>query len=62
MRFAVHIRNFGAKKAKMLFLQSFLRKGVSLGYVGRNYNLKDQKDLNEPGLTRLVRPNRLRQS
>jgi hypothetical protein len=28
----------------MLFLQSFLRKGVSLGYVGRNYNLKDLKD------------------
>ena len=22
-------------KAKMLYLQSFLRKGVSLGYVGR---------------------------
>ena len=29
----------------MLSLQSFLRKGVSLGYVGRNYNLKDLKDL-----------------
>ena len=28
----------------MLSLQSFLRKGVSLGYVGRNYNLKDLKD------------------
>ena len=28
----------------MLYLQSFLRKGVSLGYVGRNYNLKDLKD------------------
>ena len=27
----------------MLSLQSFLRKGVSLGYVGRNYNLKDLK-------------------
>ena len=25
----------------MLSLQSFLRKGVSLGHVGRNYNLKD---------------------
>ena len=25
----------------MLSLQSFLRKGVSLGYVGLNYNLKD---------------------
>ena len=30
-------------KAKMLSLQSFLRKGVSLGHVGRNYNLKDLK-------------------
>ena len=30
-------------KAKMLSLQSFLRNGVSLGYVGRNYNLKDLK-------------------
>ena len=29
----------------MLSLQSFLRKGVSLVYVGRNYNLKDLKDL-----------------
>ena len=28
----------------MLYLQSFLRKGVSLGYVGSNYNLKDLKD------------------
>ena len=27
----------------VLSLQSFLRKGVSLGYVGRNYNLKDLK-------------------
>ena len=32
-------------KAKMLHPQSFLRKGVSLGYVGRNYNLKNLKDL-----------------
>ena len=31
-------------KAKMLSLQSFLRKGVSLVYVGRNYNLKDLKE------------------
>ena len=31
-------------KAKMLSLQSFLRNGVSLGYGGRNYNLKDLKD------------------
>ena len=29
----------------MLFLQSFLRKGVSLGYPGLNQNLKDLKDL-----------------
>ena len=28
----------------MLSLQSFLRKGVSLGYVGLDYNLKDLKD------------------
>ena len=27
----------------MLYLHSFLRKGVSLGHVGRNYNLKDLK-------------------
>ena len=33
----------------MLSLQSFLRKGVSLGYVGRNYNLKDLKDHLEYG-------------
>ena len=32
-------------EAKMLSLQSFLRKGVSLRYVGRNYNLKDLKDI-----------------
>ena len=29
----------------MLSLQSFLRKGVSLGYPGLNQNLKDLKDL-----------------
>jgi hypothetical protein len=29
----------------MLFLQSFLRKGVSLSYVGRKYDLKDLKNL-----------------
>jgi hypothetical protein len=28
-------------KAKMLDLQSFLRQGVSSGYVGLNRNLKD---------------------
>ena len=28
----------------MLSLQSFLRKGVSLGHVGGNHNLKDLKD------------------
>ena len=27
----------------MLSLQSFLQKGVSLGYVGLNLNLKDLK-------------------
>ena len=31
-------------KATMLYLQSLLRKGVSLGHVGRNQNLKDLKD------------------
>ena len=31
-------------KAKVFYLQSFLRKGVSLGGVGRNQNLKDLKD------------------
>ena len=36
-------------KAKMLDLQSFLRKGVSLGHVGRNQNLKDPKDLLRKG-------------
>jgi hypothetical protein len=30
-------------ESKMLSLQSFLRKGVSLGYVGLNKNLKDLK-------------------
>ena len=29
----------------MIYLQSFLRKGVSLGHVGRNLNPKDLKDL-----------------
>ena len=33
----------GEPKAKILYLQSFLRKGVSLGHVGRNQNLKDLK-------------------
>ena len=32
-------------ESKMLSLQSFLRKDVSLGYVGRNYNLQDLKAL-----------------
>ena len=44
---AAWVKGWKAKrdpKAKMLFLQCFLRKGVSLGYVGRNYNLKDLKD------------------
>ena len=31
----------------MLSLQSYLRKGVSLGYVGLNQNLKDLKDLKD---------------
>ena len=39
----LHWRAKRDPKAKMLSLQSFLRKGVSLGYVGRNYNLKDLK-------------------
>jgi len=32
----------------MLSLQSFLRKGVSLGYVGKNYNLKDLNGTGAP--------------
>ena len=32
-------------EAKILSLQSFLRKGVSLGHVRRNHNLKDLKEL-----------------
>ena len=39
----------------MLYLQSVLRKGVSLGHVGSNYNLKDLKfgrpEWDEPGTT-----------
>ena len=31
-------------KGPIGFPQSFLRKGVSLGYVERNYNLKDLKE------------------
>ena len=38
----------------MLSLQSFLRQGVSLSYVGRNYNLKDLNLKPEQGLTLLV--------
>ena len=37
----LHKRAKRDPKAKVLCLQSFLRKGVSLSYVGRNYNLKD---------------------
>jgi len=40
----LHWRAKRDAKAKMLSLQSFLRKGVSLGYVGRNETLKDLKD------------------
>ena len=36
----------------MLSLQSFLRKGLSLGRVGRNQNLKDLKDLTNSKLLR----------
>ena len=36
--------NRSSPKAKMLYLQSFLRKGVSLGHVGRKQNLKELKD------------------
>ena len=35
-----------AYRGILLSLQSFLRKGVSLGYVGLNQNLKGLKDLN----------------
>ena len=40
----LHWRAKRGPKAEMLSLQSFLRKGMSLGYVGRNFNLKDLKD------------------
>ena len=40
----LHGRAKGDPKAQMLDLESFLRKGVSLGHVGRNSNLKDLKD------------------
>jgi len=33
------------RKQKCFSLQSFLRKGVSLGYVGSIFNLKDLKDV-----------------
>ena len=38
----------------MLSLQSFLQKGVSLGYVGRNYNLKDLKPLRSRYMVAMV--------
>ena len=34
----------GPSDAQIVYLQSLLRKGVSLGDVGRNYNLKDRED------------------
>ena len=37
----LHWKSRRDPKAKMLSLQSFLRKGVSLGYVERIQNLKD---------------------
>jgi hypothetical protein len=37
-------------EAKMLSLQSSLRNGVLLGYVGRNQNLKDLTDRNKSSL------------
>ena len=40
----LHWRAKRDPKANMLSLQSLLRNGVSLAYVGRNYNLKDLKD------------------
>jgi hypothetical protein len=44
-RCVVQPRNKGPRsERKKPFLESFLRKGVSLGYVGRNINLKDLKD------------------
>ena len=36
LREPLHGRAKRDPKAKMLYLQSFLRKGVSLGHVGRN--------------------------
>ena len=37
-------------ESKMLSLQSFLQKGVSLGYVGSILSRKDLKDLRVSGL------------
>ena len=44
----LHWRAKRDPKAKMLFLQSLLRKGVSLRYVGLNENLKGLKEKEEP--------------
>ena len=44
----LHWRAKRDPKAKMLFPQSFLRKGVSVAYVGRNYDLMDLKDSGVP--------------
>ena len=38
----------------MLSMQSFLRKGVSLGYVGQKSNLKDLKDLKAVFLVTII--------
>ena len=39
------------KQKKMRYLQTFLWKGVSLGYVGENYNLKDLKSFLRKGVS-----------
>ena len=43
MEYPEHWRAKRDPKAEMLSLQSFLRKGVALGYVGHNENLQDLK-------------------
>ena len=40
----------------MLYLQFFLRKGVLLGHVGRNQDLKDRKDGSHTPLARARLP------
>jgi len=47
VKFCQSVREIGLpgdRKLQLISLQSFLREGVSLGYVGLNQNLKDLTD------------------